>query len=234
MNYLIVGATSGIGRRVAERLAAEGHRVGIVGRREELLREIAAQHPQHFRCERLDVAQTDCVAPLLDRLAAALGGVDVCLVAAGVGELNPALDSAVEQRTIRTNVAGWTAVVDWAFDRFMKQGGGHLVVVTSVGGLRGGAAAPAYNASKAWQINYAEGLRLRAAKARLPIRITDIRPGLVDTAMAQGEGLFWVMPVDRVAEQLLRAVRRGRRVAVVTRRWRIAAWLLRHLPERFL
>mgnify|MGYP002589788645 CR=1 FL=1 len=113
-----------------------------------------------------------------------------------------------------------------------RQGGGHLVVVTSVGGLRGGGGAPAYNASKAYQMNYAEGLRQRAAKSRLPIFVTDIRPGLAATAMAKGEGLFWVMPVDKVADQLLRAVRRRRSVAVVTRRWRIVAWLLRHMPDR--
>lgn len=58
------------------------------------------------------------------------------------------------------------------------------------------------------------GLRLRAVKSAPGIRVTDIRPGLVDTAMAKGEGLFWVMPVGRVVEQVLRAVRRGRRVAV--------------------
>lgn len=94
-----------------------------------------------------------------------------------------------------------------------------------------GGAAPAYNASKAYQINYAEGLRQRAAKSRLPLYITDVRPGFVDTAMAKGDGLFWVMPVEKAVRQIVRAVRRRRRVAVVTRRWRIAAWLLRHMPD---
>ena len=83
----------------------------------------------------------------------------------------------------------------------------------------------------AYQINYAEGLRQRVAKSGLPVTITDIRPGLVDTAMAKGEGLFWVQPVAKTVRQILRAVERRRHVAVVTRRWRIAAWLLRHLPE---
>ena len=81
------------------------------------------------------------------------------------------------------------------------------------------------------QINYAEGLRQRVAKSGLPVTITDIRPGLVDTAMAKGEGLFWVQPVAKTVRQILRAVERRCHVAVVTRRWRIAAWLLRHLPE---
>ena len=60
---------------------------------------------------------------------------------------------------------------------------------------------------------------------------TSRKPGLVDTAMAKGEGLFWVQPVAKTVGQILRAVERRRHVAVVTRRWRIAAWLLRHLPE---
>ena len=59
----------------------------------------------------------------------------------------------------------------------------------------------------------------------------EIRPGLVDTAMAKGDGLFWVMPVDRVANQALRALSRGRRLTVVTRRWRIVSCILRLLPE---
>lgn len=75
------------------------------------------------------------------------------------------------------------------------------------GGCCGGGAAPAYNASKAYQINYAEGLRQRAAKSGLPLPVTDIRPGFVATEMAKGEGLFWVMPVDRVVEGIVRAIR---------------------------
>ena len=167
----------------------------------------------------------------LEHLAQELGGMDLCVVCAGTGDLNPSLDFALEETAILTNVLGWTAAADWAYNRFERQGGGHLVVVSSVGGLRGGGAAPAYNASKAYQINYAEGLRQRAAKSRLPLYVTDVRPGFVDTAMAKGDGLFWVMPVEKAVRQIVRAVRRRRRVAVVTRRWRIAAWLLRHMPD---
>ena len=101
---------------------------------------------------------------------------------------------------------------------------------TAAGGLRGSCAAPAYNASKAYQINYTEGLRQRALRSHRPIVVTDLRPGLTDTAMAKGEGLFWVMPVGRVADGMLRAIRRRRAVATVTRRWRLVAWILRRLP----
>jgi short-subunit dehydrogenase len=62
-----------------------------------------------------------------------------------------------------------------------------------VAGIRGSRQAPSYNATKSYQINYLEGLR---QKSRKSIFVTDIRPGLVDTDMAKGEGLFWVMPVE--------------------------------------
>jgi len=228
---IVIGATSGIGRALAERLAAEGYRVGVTGRREALLEELAASRPGSFCYAAADIMDPAAACAALERLAGELGGMDLCVVSAGTGDLNPGLDYALEEPAIRTNVVGWTAAVDWAYGRFEERGGGHLVVITSVGGLRGGGAAPAYNASKAYQINYAEGLRQRVAKSGLPVTITDIRPGLVDTAMAKGEGLFWVQPVAKTVRQILRAVERRCHVAVVTRRWRIAAWLLRHLPE---
>lgn len=228
---IVIGATSGIGRALAERLAAEGYRVGVTGRREALLEELAATRPDSFCYAAADIMDPAAACAALERLAGELGGLDLCVVSAGTGDLNPGLDYALEEPAIRTNVVGWTAAVDWAYGRFEGQGGGHLVVITSVGGLRGGGAAPAYNASKAYQINYAEGLRQRAAKSRLPLYVTDVRPGFVDTAMAKGDGLFWVMPVEKAVRQIVRAVCRRRRVAVVTRRWRIAAWLLRHMPD---
>ena len=228
---IVIGATSGIGRAVAERLAAAGYRVGVTGRRGALLDELAAADPGAFCCAEADVTDPAASCAALDALAGELGGVDLCVVSAGAGELNPGLDYALEEPAIRTNVVGWTAAVGWAYRLFERQGGGHLVVVSSVGGLRGGGAAPAYNASKAYQINYAEGLRQRAAKSGLPLPVTDIRPGFVATEMAKGEGLFWVMPVDRVVEGIVRAIRRRRSVAVVTRRWRLPAWLIRHMPE---
>ena len=65
-----------------------------------------------------------------------------------------------------------------------QQGHGHLVAITSAGGLRGEPMAPAYSATKAYQINYMEALRKKAFINGEHIIVTDIRPGLVDTAMA--------------------------------------------------
>jgi short-subunit dehydrogenase len=59
--------------------------------------------------------------------------------------------------------------------------------------------------------------------------VTDIRPGLVDTQMAKGEGLFWVMPVEKTAKQIYKAIVGKKKVAYVTKRWRLIAAVLKLL-----
>ena len=124
---IVIGATSGIGRALAERLAAEGYRVGVTGRREALLEELAASRPGSFCYAAADIMDPAAACAALERLAGELGGMDLCVVSAGTGDLNPGLDYALEEPAIRTNVVGWTAAVDWAYGRFEERGGGHLV-----------------------------------------------------------------------------------------------------------
>lgn len=76
-----------------------------------------------------------------------------------------------------------------------------------------------------------EGLRQKLGKAKKPIFVTDIRPGLVDTKMAKGEGLFWVMPVEKVALQIFKAIKQKKKVVYVTKRWGLIARLLKILPR---
>ena len=113
---------------------------------------------------------------------------------------------------------------------FERQEHGHLVAITSVGGLRSEPMAPAYSATKAYQINYMEALRKKAYKSENVIRVTDIQPGLVDTAMAKGDGQFWVMPVEKVATQIIAAIRKKKTKAYITKRWHILAIINKFLP----
>ena len=229
---LIVGATSGIGEGLARLYAGRsGIKVGIMGRRAGRLEALRTSRPEVFEAEACDVTDTEAVPAALERLAARMGGVDVLVLSSGTGDLNPALDYAVEHRTIAVNVAGWTCVADWAIRYFERQGKGHLAAITSTGGLRGSGAAPAYNATKAFQMNYLEGLRQRLAGKGLPVFVTDIRPGFVDTAMAKGEGLFWVAPVDKACRQMARSIDKRHKVAYVTQRWKLAAGIYRHIPD---
>lgn len=140
--------------------------------------------------------------------------------------------SGIEKRTVDTNVRGFTCIADWAFNYFESQKSGHLVAITSVGGLRGSRMAPAYNATKAYQINYLEGLRQKAKKLKTNIVVTDIRPGFVDTDMAKGDGQFWVSPVEKAARQIFKAINRKKKIAYITKRWATIGALLKQVPRQ--
>jgi len=137
----------------------------------------------------------------------------------------------LEQAAIDTNVFPFAQIAGWSFNFFQQQQGGHLVGISSIAGVRGNRHAPAYNATKAFQISYLEGLRQKAVNGRWPVFITDIRPGFMDTAMAQGDKVFWVAPVEKAARQIYRAIEKKKSVAYITRRWRIIALLMRLMPR---
>jgi len=105
------------------------------------------------------------------------------------------------------------------------------VAISSVGGLRGSKQGPSYSATKAYQLNYLEALRQKAANLNQPIYVTDIRPGGVDTAMAKGEAKFWITTVDKAAGQIFDAIKQKKKVAYVTRRWRLIAAILKWMPR---
>ncbi len=207
MNIIVIGATSGIGKALFEKYVKEENRLGIIGRRTQLLDELKHQYPSKTHTATADITKQDEVEQAISSLQKKLGSIDLAIVCSGMGDLNPSLDYNVERPTIDTNVIGWTFVVDMLYNLFEQQGHGHLVAITSAGGLRGEPMAPAYSATKAYQINYMEALRKKAYKAGGKITVTDVRPGLVDTAMAKGEGLFMVMPVEKVARQIYTAIR---------------------------
>ena len=230
-NAIIIGATSGIGKGLAKLLVDNGFKVGITGRRTELLENLKSENPDSYFIKSFDVKDTDIVIEKLNELIAEFGGLDLLILSSGTGDINDKLEFDIEKRTIDTNVVGFTCIADWTFNFFEKQKGGHFVAISSIGGLRGSRQAPAYNATKAYQINYLEGLRQKAKKLNEQIFITDIRPGLVDTEMAKGEGLFWVMPVDKTVRQIFRAIKKKRKVAYVSKRWRIFATIIKRIPR---
>ena len=230
---IIIGATSGIGKELARILVNDGYKVGITGRRIELLEGLKSENPDFYSSKNFDVKYTEIAKDKLEELTSELGGLDLLILCSGTGDINDKLDFEIEIRTIETNVIGWTFISDWAFKLFEKQKYGHLIAISSIGGLRGNRLSTSYNATKAYQINYLEGLRQKATKLKEQIFITDIRPGLVDTDMAKGEGLFWVMPVEKTAHQIYEAIKKKKKIAYVTKRWRLIAIILKRIPGKF-
>lgn len=233
MKTLIIGSSSGIGSALALLLASKGHTVGLMARRAVLLETLKAKHPDQFHISVADVTNQAHLINELNNLVDQMGGLDLLVFSAGVGELNEALAIDLEMPTIDVNVKAFNEVMVWAYHYFAQQKAGQIVVITSIAGLRGNAIAPAYNASKAYQLNYLEGLRQKARKQNLKLSISDIRPGFVDTAMAKGDKKFWVASPEKAAAQILHAINAKRSVIYITKRWKIVAWVLKILP-RFL
>lgn len=227
---VIVGATSGIGRALALELDARGHAVGVSGRRVERLDDLLGRLSERAAAVPMDVTEPEEARSRFDDLVERLGGVDLVVLSAGTGYTDEATVWPHVRETLETNVVGFSALADAAFRHFETAGGGHLVGITSLAAVRASGGAPAYAASKTFASRYLAGLRHRALSAGLPIAVTDVRPGFVDTAMAKGEGLFWVATPEEAASQIVGAIEHRRRVAYVTRRWRLVAALLKALP----
>jgi len=224
---LIMGASSGIGAGLASYYLGSGVKVIACARRAE---QISINLPK-ANVFPLDVNDFEQLEDTLNKIARSTDCIDLIVNCIGIGELNPSLDSSLDSSIIETNVKSFTLLSNWAYNFFKKQGHGHYAAISSIAGLRGGKDSLVYNASKAFQINYLEGLQHKSAKESKSIFISDIRPGLVDTAMAKGEGLFWVMPVEKVVQQIVRGIHQKKRVITVTKRWRLLAWLFFLVPK---
>jgi short-subunit dehydrogenase len=228
---IIIGASSGIGRELAKQLSLQSYELGLVARREEMLLSLQNELSTPSHIEVIDINDPAHAIEKLERLIAMMGAIDLFIISSGVGMLNSKLEWQKELETIQTNVMGCTAVAGVAMKQCLSQGYGHIAILSSIAALRGGHAAPAYNASKAYLSNYAQGLRKRAAKENKAITITDIKPGFVDTPMARGTGKFWVATPQEAAKQILAAINRKASHVYVTKRWRLVAWLLKLLPD---
>jgi short-subunit dehydrogenase len=226
---IIIGATSGIGKALAEILLREDYVVGVAGRREELLQSIFEQDSKRVSTKRMDIQDLSTIESTYNELVNQIGGLDLLIIAAGIGEENKDLNFEVENSVIRTNIQGFTCIADCAMRYFKQQDYGHLVNISSIAGIRGNGIAPSYSATKAYQINYLEGLRINANEFSSNITVTDVRPGFVDTAMAKGEGLFWVTPVEKAAQQIFNAIKSKKKVVYITKRWRIIGFMLKIL-----
>jgi short-subunit dehydrogenase len=227
---IIIGATSGIGRRMAEHYLEKGHLVGITGRRLELLQQIKQQFPQQVEYECIDVTKSENIRHI-ETLVHKLKGLDILVISAGNGEPSKELDWKIDKTTVDTNVNGFVEIANWAFNYFAKQGHGQLATISSIAAIRGGSDAPSYNASKAFQSNYFEGLSIKAKRLKKNISITCIEPGFVDTPMAKGgDQMFWVVPVDKAARQIIHAIEKCKRKVYISRRWWIVAKILKWAP----
>jgi len=228
---IIVGASSGIGLEVAKLLLTEGWQLGIAARREEQLLALKSTAPERIEAMTIDVTQTDAGERLLT-LVERLGGMDLYFHSSGIGKQNRTLETDIELRTMETNALGFTRMIDTAYRYFARQGKGHIAAITSIACTKGLGPAPAYSATKALQATYLQALEQQARQRHLDIRITDIRPGFVDTALLSGTFRYPMMlRPEAVARDIINSIRKGRHVRIIDARYRVLTSFWRLVPN---
>ncbi|MCK5400783.1 MAG: SDR family NAD(P)-dependent oxidoreductase [Flavobacteriaceae bacterium] len=232
LNAIVFGATSGIGKQLAAYLVADGYRVGITGRRLQLLNTIKATKPSQYFVWENDVQDILNTEAVFKQIVDEFESISLVVHCSGIGYENPELDWHKEYNTIKTNVLGATRIYDLAFNLFKKQGFGQLVSISSIASLRGNRFSPSYFASKAYQVNYLESLYFKSKEiVGGKVYITDIRPGYVDTAMALGNDIFWMASLEKASRQIYLAIKRKKRRVYISKRWNFIAWILKIVPS---
>jgi short-subunit dehydrogenase len=237
----ILGATKGMGRSLARRMAERGDHVYLMGRDVEALarcaRDLEARSPQGSSVEysRCDLERPDDFAPALHRASAAMGGVDAVVVTAALFATQEELERDLElaRRLLVVDFAHTVLFCECARALLLSAGGGTLCVFSSVAGERGRKPVVLYGAAKAGLTRYLEGLDHKFRTSGL--RVVCVKPGFVRTSMTRAlrEPPF-AASADDIAGPVLRAIERGTPVVYVPTVWWAVMAVIRLLPRAIM
>jgi len=187
---LVTGASRGIGRAIAERLAAEGYRVfanDLELRKAELAELVAEIAGMGGRCEAVycDVSNPRSVEAMVAGCLANAGSIDLLVNNAGVLSVHPVAEIEPDEwdRMFDVNTKGTFLVTRALLGHFRSRKAGRVVNIASIGGKRGGPGQSHYCASKAAVINFTQVLAMEVA--RDGITINAVCPGIIDTDMGR-------------------------------------------------
>ena len=232
----ITGASSGIGQALADAYARQGWRLALVARRAQVMRDWARARglgPDRCVVYAADVADIDAIAAAGRACIAAQGLPDVVIANAG---LSAGVDTAYREdldviaRTYAVNNVGMAATFHPFIEPMRARGGGRLVGIGSVGGIRGLPGHGAYCASKAAVISYCESLRGELRDSG--VKVVTLCPGYVDTPLTQRNRypMPFLLQPDEFARRALPVIAAGARYRVIPWQMGVVARLLRVLP----
>ncbi|MBM3548230.1 MAG: SDR family NAD(P)-dependent oxidoreductase [Alphaproteobacteria bacterium] len=229
----ITGASTGIGRALALRLARDGWRVAASARGADALERLEDENAA-IRAFPLDVTDAAGAARVVGEIEGELGAIDLVVANAGTHAPTPAdaFDAAAVRRLIEINLIGATNTLAAAMPSMIARKGGHIAIVASVAGYRGLPGAAAYSATKAGLIALAEGLKFDLDRAGVKIQV--INPGFVRTPLTDRNDfpMPFLMEVDEAAGRIVHGLAGSAFEIAFPRR---LAWMLKFaalLPDR--
>jgi NAD(P)-dependent dehydrogenase (short-subunit alcohol dehydrogenase family) len=178
---IVTGAASGIGAACARKLASEGAKLLLTdlddAAGERLAEQVGGVYLHHDVTD--EAGWPDIVAAAEKRL----GGLHILVANAGIGIMGPAIDMSLAdwRRQMAVNVDGVFLSVKYSIPAIRRSGGGSIVMMSSVAGLRGSAGLAGYSASKGAVRLFAKSIALECAAARDGIRVHSVHPGVIDT-----------------------------------------------------
>ena len=178
---LITGAASGIGAACARVLSREGAKLVLTDLDQASGQRIAAETGGAFvRHDVTDEAGWPAVVATAEQR---FGGMHILVANAGIGIMGPAIDMTLAdwRRQMAVNVDGVFLSVKYCIPAMRRSGGGSIVMLSSVAGLRGSAGLAGYSATKGAVRLFAKSMALECAQARDNIRVNSVHPGIIDT-----------------------------------------------------
>lgn len=238
---LVTGATSGLGRSMAVELAAKhGANLVVTGRRadrlEELREQLTAKHGTRVVPVTADLSKLDDVDRLF-REATQDRALHGAILNAGVTHFGRHEDLGWEafQAMLATNVTAVVRLASHLVPALTPQQGG-LMIVSSLAGLNPVPYQTAYSATKSFLVSYGCGLAQEVSGTG--VSVTTFAPGGIATEMTSvaqfGELTRWLMPVDRVAAEGVKALVERRYLHVPGAAYRWGAYFTRLLPQRLV
>jgi len=232
---LILGATSDIARAVARRFAGEGWSLILAARNtallERLTKDIQVRTGRKVVSVFFDVLDMDSHKAFWENLPERPDAV-FCAVGYLGDQKLAEKDFSQVQRIVLTNYVGILSILNLVAREFETNRKGLIIGVSSVAGERGRQSNYFYGSAKAGLTAYLSGLRNRLSPAH--VQVLTVQPGFVMTAMTQNMKLppLLIAQPDEVAEDILRAVKKGKDVIYTKWFWRYIMWLIRLLPEK--